>query len=141
MKYILLSLLLFMTLFTGCQKSGSVVIHAPIKEVWEYVSDASHAQDWSVVFHHISALKGVKDGEVGSIRRCFRQEDEQGVWWDELTLKTEPYNYRRIFAYNAHGFKEPIFNGAEYYVYQHYEDLGNNKIKILETTLDAMMEF
>lgn len=118
-------------LLSGCTISESIVIDAPVAEVWSYVSASENAREWSVYFHHITPLPGTVDGEVGSIRRCFRTKAEiDGVWWDELVLEVRPERYRRILSYNAHGFPGPILNSGEFYVHQFYEPLAEDRTRL-----------
>ena len=111
-----------------------ITIDAPIAQVWRYVSDSSSARDWSIYFHHITPLPGVRDGQVGSNRRCFRRADETGIWWDELTLEIDPPHYRRILSYNLHGFRDPQFGEAETYVFQHYDELAPGRTRFAFAT-------
>lgn len=80
--------------------SRSVIINAPISEVWDYASDSNRAIDWSVYFDHISPLEGPKDGTIGSMRRCFRNADETGERWDEVTIASTPLESRYIVTFN-----------------------------------------
>lgn len=115
-----------------------IVIDASQKEVWDYLSDNSNAKMWSVFFDHISTLEStdpnINEGGVGSVRRCFRHPNEQGISWDEVTVKTEPYHLRQIHTYNIQNWPVKDFNALEFDVYQTYEDLGENKTKLSFTT-------
>lgn len=84
---------------------ASVIINAPIKDVWEYASDSTRASDWSVYFDHISPLPGIEDGKKGSLRRCFRMANEEGARWDEMTLEAIPLKFRQIVTFNFQGFE------------------------------------
>lgn len=117
--------------------SESVVIEAPVEDVWEYVSDSENAREWSVYFHHIAPMEGVEDGKPGAIRRCYRSLDkEEDVYWDEITLETIPHEYRRILAYNKQGFPEDHqhLEEGEHYVYQYYEEMGPEQTKLTFST-------
>ena len=111
-----------------------VVIDAGQKEVWDYLSDNSNAKMWSIFFDHISTLEttgsDVAEGGVGSVRRCFRNSNEQGISWDEVTVKTEPYHLRQIHTYNIQNWPLEDFNVLEFDVYQTYEKLGKNNTKL-----------
>ena len=115
-----------------------VIIDASQKEVWDYLSDNSNAKMWSVFFDHISTLEttdsNVSEGGVGSVRRCFRNPNEQGISWDEITVKAEPYHLRQIHTYNIQNWPVKDFNTLEFDVYQTYEKLGKNKTKLSFTT-------
>jgi hypothetical protein len=119
-------------LLAACSLSESIVIEAPVDAVWSYVSASENAAEWSVYFHHISPLPGgVRDGEVGSIRRCFRSAAEmEDIWWDELVLEVRPQRYRRILSFNAHGLNPPILNTGEFYVHQKYEYLDSARTRL-----------
>ena len=81
--------------------SHSVVINAPVKEVWDFLSDNRHAKGWSVIFDHIRPLESspVAEGQIGALRRCFRNDNEEGFFWDERTLTAEPYKRRTLRTY------------------------------------------
>jgi hypothetical protein len=118
-------------LLPGCTIRESIVIDAPVAKVWSYVTESENAREWSVYVHHISPLPGVGDGEVGSIRRCFRTRAEtDGVWWDEVILEVRPLRYRRILSYNAHGFPDPTLNSGEFYVHQSYEAVSPARTRL-----------
>jgi hypothetical protein len=118
-------------LLPACSISDSLLIDAPVEEVWTYVSASENAGEWSVYFHHITPLPGATDGEVGSIRRCFRTHAEiDGVWWDELVLEIRPYRYRRILSFNAHGFPDSTLNSGEFYVHQTYQPVGPDRTRL-----------
>ena len=108
--------------------TSSVIINAPISEVWAYVSDSTRTSDWSVFFDHISPLPGIEDGQVGSIRRCYRTSDLSGPRWDELTILINPKRERVITTYNLRGFKYSKFVKNEYvFVKQTYRASGKNE--------------
>jgi len=119
-------------LVAACSLSESIVIEAPVESVWSYVSVSENAAEWSVYFHHISPLPGpVADGEVGSIRRCFRSASERDdIWWDELVLEVQPQRYRRILSYNAHGLHPAFLNTGEFYVHQTYQELDSARTRL-----------
>jgi hypothetical protein len=136
-KYLIaLSIVSLLSLFFLLNKktSHSVVIHAPLETVWNYASDSTKAEDWSIYFDHISPLAGVEDGKVGSIRRCFRRKDETGPIWDELVLTVTPLKYRRIKTYNLQNFKNPHLKKAEFLVEQFYQKLSEKKTKLTFST-------
>jgi len=84
----------------------TVEIAAPIADVYQYLGKSENAKDWSVFVDHITPLNAdeVRDGAVGSIRRCFVQADEKGVIWDELTTIVESNKRRQLTIYNLQGF-------------------------------------
>jgi uncharacterized protein YndB with AHSA1/START domain len=115
---------------------AEVLINKPIEEVWNYVSDSSKAIEWSIYFHHISPLTSstAKDGEVGSLRRCYRRADESGVFWDEETLFINNPFQRIILAYNFNGFKidSPTYTA---FVMQSYEKVTEQQTRLTFKTL------
>lgn len=107
--------------------SHSVIIKAPLSEVWSYASNSTFAHDWSVFFDHISPLPGVEDGKVGSLRRCFRNANELGERWDEMTIMVQPKHMRMITTFNLVGFRFARFAKKNYvFVRQLYHSLDEN---------------
>ena len=115
-----------------------VVINASQEEVWNYLSDNRNAASWSVFFDHITTLDSdgddIKEGGVGSVRRCYRFADESGITWDEDTVKIEPYSFRQIHTYNIQNWPFEDFNALEFDVFQTYEKLGANQTKLSFST-------
>ena len=112
-----------------------VIIERPLEDVWEYASDSSKAREWSVYFHHIKPLPGpIEDGKVGSTRRCFRNENEKGAFWDEEVLDVQPLKSRLILSYNFGGYywKSPTFVT---YVLQQYEKIDDNTTRMSFSTI------
>ncbi|PHS62446.1 MAG: hypothetical protein COB09_15330 [Thalassobium sp.] len=112
--------------------SHSVVINAPVKEVWDFLSDNRHAKGWSVIFDHIRPLESspVAEGQIGALRRCFRNDNEEGFFWDERTLTTEPYKRRTLRTYNVSNTSWELFERFQFTAYQLYEDLGNGTTRL-----------
>jgi hypothetical protein len=112
--------------------SETVLIEASLNEVWDYVSDSTRANEWSVFFDHISPLPGkFPDGEVGSFRRCFRMANESGARWDELTIQVRPKESRKIVTFNLFGFGfERLLKGNYMFVRQLYRqtDKGHTEL-------------
>lgn len=117
--------------------SESVLINAPLSEVWTYASDSSQAKNWSVYFDHISTLPNeAHDGSVGSIRRCFRNADETGPRWDELTIAVQPESQRQLYVYNLVGFQMNfIFYDTRYFVIQLYEKIDDSHTRLTFKTV------
>ena len=132
--FALLMIIIFGSVWKWKQVSYSVIIDAPVEKVWGYVSDSSNAKDWSVYFDHISALPGVKDGRPGSLRRCFRNADEEGAFWDEEVVKVKLNEYREIRTFNLNGFGGPELNKAQFKVQQIYEEVDKGKTKLSFTS-------
>lgn len=112
----------------SCLVSRSIVIEAPVEEVWAYVGQAGNAREWSVYFHHISPLPGPADGTLGAFRRCFRRANEQGKSWDEELVGIVPLRLRHIRMFEPIGF--PGYRGAENDVWQRYEPLGPRRTRL-----------
>jgi hypothetical protein len=114
----------------------SVIIEAPVAEVWAYLSDNTKARDWSIFFHHITSLDDL-DGAVGATRRCFVFADETGRYWDETVVGTEFHRTRHIDMYDIVGYKVPGSNTYHYDVWQLYEALGPSRTKLTFRTAPA----
>ena len=84
----------------------TVEIDAPINDVYVYLGNSYNAKVWSVFVDHITPLNGkeFKDGKKGSIRRCFKNKNETGIFWDEKILIEKPNKKRQLNIYNIHGF-------------------------------------
>jgi|GEM_PF-1651315 len=148
MKKVLTLLMSSAVLFVlpGCTNNNelaqSVIINAPLGEVWDYNSDDENAKNWSVFFAKIIPCptqdcpqnKSLKPGDIGSTRRCFRNENEQGVFWDETTLesyKKEASAYRKIITHNINGYRsKSLKNKAEFVVEQKYKKIASNKTEL-----------
>lgn len=120
--------------------SHSVEIAAPVAAVWQYLSDSENAKEWSTFFSHIRASaqtdQGIKDGDIGSLRRCFREKSESVLWWDETVLQINPLKERIIYTYHLKGFWPLwITRGSSFFVKQSYRDLGNGKSSLSFSTV------
>ena len=84
----------------------SIVINEKPNKIYNYLGNSDNAEDWSVYVDHISSLNpdAYSDGEIGSIRRCFKNKDEKGIYWDEEILITEKNERRRLSIFNMNGF-------------------------------------
>ena len=111
--------------------SESVVIEAPLEIVWDYISDSTSAKDWSVFFDHISPLPGIQDGEVGSLRRCYRNADEKGFTWDEVTTTIEFQKMRQITTFKVRS-RPWSFTTKNGYVFvrQLYKKIDENRTEL-----------
>jgi hypothetical protein len=119
--------------------SGSVIIDAPIEVVWAYASDSNKAIDWSVYFHHISPLPGEhSDGNLGSLRRCFRNSDETGQRWDEVIIDVIPFESRQIVTYNFHDYGWKFITDSAYvFVRQVYKKISHTQTELTFQTISA----
>lgn len=110
----------------------SVVINAPVDQVWKYASDSTQAVNWSVYFDHISPLAGgFSDGLVGSLRRSFRNKNEKGEYWDEIVTEVQNQKLRQIVTYNFTNYPLRFVHKNEYvFVRQHYQALDEKTSKL-----------
>jgi len=129
-KLLLITLIALIFALKNYEMSRSVIINAPIDVVWEYASDSSKAKEWSVFFDHISPLPGIEDGKVGSVRRCYRFQDETGPTWDEKIIKVTPLKFRELRTYHLKNFKDTNFHKSEFKVYQRYESISPLKSRL-----------
>lgn len=114
----------------------SLLINAPIEEVWKYASNSHNAHDWSVFFDHISPLPGIPDGQVGSLRRCFRHANELGPFWDEVVVTIQPQRMRIITTYNLNHFPLNDLNRGQYvFVRQLYEPIDKHTTRMTFQTM------
>lgn len=107
----ILALCLF--LFSPFKKNGeqyalenTILVNKPVSVVYTYLGNSNNAANWSSYVNHITPLNTdkVNDGDKGSIRRCFKNEDEEGIWWDEEILTDNTNTERELTIYNMHGF-------------------------------------
>ena len=110
--------------------SESVIISAPVAEVWDYLSDSGNASAWSVYFDHITPLPGGVDGGLGALRRCFRRSDETGIRWDEEVVALDRPRRRVIHVFNVRGTRLATARRAEFRVTQLYEPLGTDATRL-----------
>lgn len=84
----------------------SVIIQAPVEQVYVYLGNSDNARHWSTFVDHITPLNPEthSDGTVGAQRRCFKQADEAGIVWDEEILVNEPNRRRQLSVYHLNGF-------------------------------------
>jgi hypothetical protein len=112
--------------------SESIDIDAPPEKVWNYLGHNPNASSWSVYFKTIRTLNSPsgQDTAVGSIRRCYRGEDETSPFWDELTLEVKAPTYRKILSYNFSGYKNPKLKQAQFVVHNRLELLPNGRTRL-----------
>ena len=103
---------------------SSIKIKESKKHAFSVLGNSNNARKWSVFVHHISTLNPNKttDGSVGSIRRCYQNEDESGLQWDEKIIINEINKRRRLSIFNMVHFDM----SADYLMTdQIYEDSKN----------------
>ena len=108
-----------------------VLIESNIDSVYAYLSNSENASDWSSYIDHITPLNSdsILDGELGSLRRCFKQKTEGGIVWDEEIIKIQetPTLYRELSIFNLQNF--PL-QTTELTTRQHYHKLNNNSTQL-----------
>ncbi len=115
--------------------TAEIDIRKPLREVWSYASNSGNAVDWSVYFHHISPLPGpIEDGKVGSLRRCYRYENEKGVFWDEEVLSIAPEQSRLILSFNFKGYYRENISYTTY-VLQSYIKIDDRTTRLRFQTM------
>lgn len=84
----------------------SIKIDASPVEVFTYLGNSDNAKEWSEFVDHITPLNPNErvDGEKGAIRRCFKNKEEDGEFWDEEILVVEKNKYRQLSCYNFQNF-------------------------------------
>lgn len=93
-----------------CSRSeikNTILIHAPVHEVYAYLGNSSNASKWSVFVSKIYPLNSdvVQDGTKGSIRRCLvRDSYLENAFWDEVITKVIPNKKRQLSIYNLNHF-------------------------------------
>lgn len=102
----------------------SVIINAPVEDVFAYLGNSDNAKNWSVFVDHINTLNAdeVADGAVGSLRRCFVNADETGTHWDEETVEVILNEKRRLTIFNMQGFPMSAENLATEQLYKALEE-------------------
>jgi hypothetical protein len=128
----LLGLSLIIVSFSPYQKGviqKSIVINASVEQLFEYLGNSSNASEWSSFVSHIAPLNPLiaADGTVGSVRRCYKNEDERGEKWDEEILIAEPNKRRQLSIFNLQNF--PI-NSDNLRTEQIYERLDSQQCRI-----------
>lgn len=129
---------------------ASVIINAPIDKVWKFNSVNDHAKHWSVFFAKIVSCpeaecpvnKAFGPKEEGHIRRAYRNDNENGLFWDEETVEIKktvkggkPFYYKHIRSHNFHGYLSKSYQKSwEMKVEQKYTALSKNKTKLTFST-------
>lgn len=124
----------------------SVIINASFDEVWDYTTDDRNARDWSVYFYKIVGCPTAdcpdnlykEPTDPGYIRRCYKYENEQGIYWDEKTINVIHLNNivkRQILAFNFYGINAWNFtNKGEALVEHTYEKISDNRTRLTFST-------
>ena len=104
-------------------------INAPVDSVYNFLGNSYNAAKWSVFVNHISPLNNdkVQDGFIGCQRRCFKNEDEQGLQWDEEITVAEPNKRRQLTIFNLKDFSLSAEGLA---TEQIYESISNGKTRL-----------
>ena len=109
--------------------SHKVIINAPAKQIYQYLSNSKNASEWSSFVSHIIPLnpKITKDGTIGSIRRCFKNKNEKGETWDEEIVINELNQRRRLTIFNLKNF--PL-NSNGLLTEQLYKTISKNQCQL-----------
>jgi len=85
---------------------NQVTIDQPVEKVFDYLGNSANASKWSSYVSHINSLNSneVNDGALGSIRRCFKNENGEGIFWDEEIVQVKVNEMRELTVYNLNGF-------------------------------------
>jgi len=88
------------------QLENDITIDQPVEKVFSYLGNSSNASKWSSYVSHINTLNAneVIDGNLGSIRRCFKNENGEDVFWDEEIVSVKVNELRELTVYNLNGF-------------------------------------
>jgi len=124
-----LLLIALMVVFSPYGKGGlyenrflhsSIKINATKKNAYEVMGNSNNARKWSVFVHHINTLNSdeITDGSVGSLRRCYQNENELGLKWDEQIIINEINKRRRLSIFNMVGFEMSAENLLTDQVYE-----------------------
>ena len=99
---------------------SSIEINATKKNAYEVLGNSNNARKWSVFVHHINTLNSdeITDGSVGSVRRCYQNENELGLQWDEQIIINEINKRRRLSIFNMVGFEMSAENLLTDQVYE-----------------------
>ncbi len=85
----------------------SIEIMDSASTVFVYMGNSDNAKIWSVYVNHIRLISG-EDGKTNCKRRCFKNNDENGIQWDEEIVEVVPNEKRILSIYNGKNF--PIFS-------------------------------
>ncbi len=94
--------------------------------IFEYLGNSKNASEWSEFVDHITPLNStmVPDGDIHSMRRCFKNKNEKGIKWDEEILEVIPNQKRKLSCFNLEGFFMETDNIR---TEQLYEEIDPNK--------------
>ena len=120
----------------------SIVIDVPNSFLWAFLSDNSKAHHWSVFFDQIRDLPSNPNVEnvdgLGARRRCYRNQDARGYYWDEEVVHTIPGRLKRIYTFNVSNDTWPrswFTEGAETYTDNIYTTIDENQTKFTFATV------
>lgn len=107
--------ILLMVIFSPYKKYGNnayktveytIEIDTPVDSVFNYLGNSKNATNWSSFVDHITPLNADQhtDGTVGAIRRCYKEENEEGIIWDEEIIAVDKNERRKLTVYDLQGF-------------------------------------
>jgi len=102
------------------QLENKITINQPVEKVFSYLGNSGNASKWSSYVSHIKTINPneVKDGTTGSIRRCFKKANEQGIVWDEEITQVKTNQLRELSIFNLNGFpikSNDLFTQQQYH--------------------------
>lgn len=102
----------------------SIDIHVPVDSVFHYLGNSDNASNWSSFVDHIAPVnpEEFKDGTTGSVRRCFVQEDELGMRWDEEIIEIDSLKKRKLSIFNLKDFPMEASGLASEQIYTKVND-------------------
>ncbi len=88
------------------QLENEITINQSVEKVFSYLGNSANASKWSSYVSHINALNEneVSDGALGSTRRCFKNKNGEGIFWDEEIVNVKVNELRELTVYNLNGF-------------------------------------
>jgi uncharacterized membrane protein len=104
---------------------NTIIIKAPAEKIFGYLGHSANACNWSTYVDHIKPLNQsvIADGKIGSIRRCFKNNAEIGIQWDEQIIGLKKNKYRQISIYNMNGF---LMQSNALYTEQVYKTINDS---------------
>lgn len=82
---------------------NSIEIRDSVSNVFAYLGNSENAKIWSVYIDHIRLISG-EDGKTNCKRRCFKNNDENGIKWDEEIVEVVQNEKKILSIYNEKNF-------------------------------------
>lgn len=112
------------------QLENQITINQPVENVFNYLGNSANASKWSSYVSHINSLNSneVNDGALGSIRRCFKNKNGEGVFWDEEIVNVKVNELRQLTVYNLNGF---LIKADSLFTQQKYTSLSDKETSLV----------